>query len=360
MNRWDGVISAGIELAERGYLPDLVIRAAIRSLCQRRLANPLDGQADKYFASLRDGPIALLPEAANSQHYELPPEFFHIVLGPQRKYSCCLWAQDAITLADAEDASLAETAAHADLQDGQLILELGCGWGSLSLWMAERYPSSRIVAVSNSSAQQATIRAAANERGLVNLVVMKADMNDFNPAVNGLAANEFDRVVSVEMFEHMRNYERLLGRIAGWLHPDGKLFVHLFCHRELNYAFDVEGPTNWMGKHFFSGGMMPSVSLLHSFDGDLEVAREWRWNGQHYSRTALAWLENLDRHRAQVLPILRHTYGRSNGMRWLQRWRIFFLAVAELFAVHSGSEWFVAHYLMERTSTRKRSLATVQ
>jgi len=257
-------------------------------------------------------------------------------------------------LAAAEEAALAETAEHAELTDGQTVLELGCGWGSLSLWMAGRYPASRIVAVSNSHAQRATIESIARERRLSNLTVITADMNDFSPRSTGVATEEFDRIVSVEMFEHMRNYQELLHRVRSWLQPDGKLFVHIFCHRHLAYPFASEGAANWMGRHFFTGGMMPSADLLHRFDEDLQVSREWRWNGQHYAQTALAWLENLDQNRNQVLPILQHTYGRKNAERWFERWRIFFLAVAELFAFGDGNEWFVGHYLLAHAAAPTR------
>lgn len=350
MNLWPSATVAGIALAERGYLPDRVVRHAIRRLCRARLQTPIRGGDQEFRESLRTGPIAPRPQAANSQHYELPPEFFEAVLGPKRKYSCCLWRNGTYDLAAAEDAALAETVKHAELHDGQNVLELGCGWGSLSLWMAERFPASRITAVSNSVSQRATIEAIAAQRCLANLRVVTADVNDFAPLANERAEPKFDRIVSVEMFEHMRNYELLLGRIASWLSTDGKLFVHVFCHGQTAYPFEAEGDANWMGRYFFTGGMMPSARLLREFDLDLRVTQEWRWNGQHYSRTAAAWLANLDQNRNCLLPVLERTYGPRHAARWLQRWRMFFMAVAELFNYRRGEEWFVAHYLLEKAN----------
>jgi cyclopropane-fatty-acyl-phospholipid synthase len=279
---------------------------------------------------------------ANQQHYELPPEFFAAILGPRRKYSCCYFTSDNSTLAEAEEEALAATCQRAELADGQEILELGCGWGSLSLWMAERYPHSRITAVSNSTPQRHFIEAVALSRGFGNLCVIAADMNDFSPG-----KQTFDRVVSVEMFEHMRNYDRLLGRIASWLRPRAKLFIHIFCHRSLSYPFEMDGAANWMGRHFFTGGIMPSADLLKQFDRSLNVTRQYSWNGQHYQRTAEAWLANLDARREEALGILAAVHGASESHRWLNRWRMFFLAVSELFGYAGGDEWHVAHYLME-------------
>lgn len=246
-------------------------------------------------------------------------------------------------MAEAEAASLEITCERADLADGQDVLELGCGWGSLSLWMAERFHNSRITAVSNSAPQRRFIETEAASRGLTNLRVITADINQF-----ATDPHRFDRVVSVEMFEHMRNYERLLERIASWLRPDGKLFVHHFCHRQFAYPFETDGDTNWMGRCFFTGGLMPSENMLSHFNRHMTVIEQWRWDGTHYQRTSEAWLANLDAHRLEVLPILEATYGPEAAQRWFHRWRLFFLAVAELFGYANGTEWFVSHSLLQR------------
>lgn len=355
-------VALGIEAIEQGFVPDALTRLAIRGLCRMRLRAGRDDAvaADSaargaFLASLREGPLAPVPEKANEQHYELPSGFFASVLGPRLKYSCCYWPSDTWTLAEAEEAALALTCERAQLDNGQDILELGCGWGSLSLWMAERYPASRITAVSNSVSQRRFIEAQQTRRGLTNLRVLTADMNDFAPSsANSNASGHdgrFDRVISVEMFEHMRNYELLLGRIASWLRPDGRLLVHLFCHRLLAYPFETTGAANWMGRYFFTGGIMPSADLLRRFDQHLCVVRDWTWSGVHYQRTAEAWLANLDAQRDEVRQVLETAYGTAAARRWLRRWRVFFLAVAEMFGYRRGREWQVRHYLMQ-PSTR--------
>jgi cyclopropane-fatty-acyl-phospholipid synthase len=323
----------------------------IRRLCRERLARTRDEIARAtphrlaFVDSLRNGPIAPLPEKANAQHYELPPEFFAEVLGPNRKYSCCHFDTPDTTLEMAEESALAKTCQNADLKDGLDILELGCGWGSLTLWMARQYPSSRITAVSNSVPQRLHIESRLEELNLRNVRVITADMNEFEAASNG-----FDRVVSVEMFEHMRNYDALTRRIATWLRPGGKLFVHIFCHREFSYPFETVGDSDWMARHFFSGGMMPATDLLPQFDRQLKLSKKIDWNGGHYQRTAEAWLENLDKRKDVAREILERVMSRTEAERASNRWRIFFLAVAELFGYDNGEEWFVSHYLMERTA----------
>jgi cyclopropane-fatty-acyl-phospholipid synthase len=342
----------GIELAERGWAADALVRSAIRRLCAARVvANARqDAVADQQFANwLRSRPIAESTDAANVQHYEAPAEFFGAWLGPRRKYSCCWWGDGVTTLAQAEDAALAETCRRADLADGQSILELGCGWGSLSLWMAEQFPQSHITAVSNSVSQRAYIESVARQRGFDQLRVVTADINQFE------TDSVFDRVVTVEMLEHVRNYERLFERIHRWLAPDGKLFAHIFCRRRRAYAFETEGPANWMGRHFFTGGIMPSLDLFREFGAHLAVSATWEWNGRHYQQTAEAWLANYDRARDVVLPLLQRVHG-ADGRRQFHRWRLFLLAVAEMFGLYDGQEWLVAHYLLEPVrAPRQRS-----
>lgn len=340
--------TTALRMAEYGRLPDAAVRWGIRLLCKQRLQSDDPGDAggrawanDVFAAQMRQSPIAPVPHLANEQHYEVPAEFYDLVLGAHRKYSCCYFPDRATTLDGAEAAALKITCERAELADGMRILELGCGWGSLTLWMAEKYPHSQITAVSNSRSQRRFIMDRALARGLGNLQVITADMNDF------AAPGRYERVVSVEMFEHMRNYERLLGRIAGWLLPGGKLFIHIFCHRAVPYEFESEGAGNWMGRYFFSGGIMPSDELLLRFQNDLAVTNQWRWSGSHYQRTAEAWLANLDQRRDAALVVLGSIYGADQAELWLGRWRIFFMACAELFGYRGGSEWGVCHYVLQ-------------
>ena len=333
-------------LVENGHVPDPLIRLGIRHLLRGRLRQAASSDTEALIEHMRSAPIAVHTADANQQHYELPADFFRQVLGPRLKYSSCFWPDGVDTLADAEDAALELTCERARIDDGQEILELGCGWGSLSLWMAERHPTSRILAVSNSAVQRRFIEAAATDRGISNLRVVTADMNDFDPARYSLGGRRFDRVVSVEMFEHMRNYRRLLARIASWLAPEGRLFVHIFCHRDRPYLFEDRGPSDWMSRHFFTGGLMPSEGIFHHFEDDLLTEQRWRLNGSHYDRTLRAWLANLDRDRDPCLLLFETTYGAADAGRWLHRWRLFFLSCAELFAYRDGREWYVTHSLL--------------
>jgi cyclopropane-fatty-acyl-phospholipid synthase len=327
-------------LAERAPVPDGLVRAAIAHFVERARRDLAGGhEADALFAEEMTGrPIAEHVAAANAQHYEVPAAFFAQVLGPRRKYSSGLFDDAADRSLDRAAArALEETCAHADLTDGQRILELGCGWGSLSLHMAQRYPRARILAVSNSASQRAAIEADARARGLANLRVVTADMNDFWPE------RDFDRIVSVEMFEHMANWRSLLARIAGWLAPDGRLFMHVFSHIDTPYRFEAAGGEDWIATHFFTGGLMPSHTLIGQFADLFALEAQWRWSGEHYRRTADAWLANFDANRAAIMPILRQTYG-ADAKLWARRWRLFFLATAGLFGARGGEVWGVSHY----------------
>ncbi len=338
-----------IDWAERGLVPDGLIRQGIRRLLAGRLARERLADADaqdalfrRRIAELSEGDVAVHTDAANEQHYEVPPAFFRLCLGRHRKYSCGYWDETTRTLDDSEAAMLALTVERARLEDGQRILELGCGWGSLSLWMAEHLPRAEILCVSNSASQRETILELAAERGLDNIDVVTADMRDFD------AGTTFDRIVSVEMFEHMSNYRELMRRIASWLRPGGRLFVHHFCHRELLYPFQVDGETDWMARHFFTGGIMPSADTLLFFQDDLRLEQRWLVDGHHYERTCNAWLDRLDARRDEALEILGNDLPAREASLWLQRWRIFYMACAELFGYGDGREWLVGHYRFRR------------
>lgn len=340
-----------LDLAERGWVPEPILRAGIRRLVASRRREISVGCeqstrfSDAFVAEMDASDIAPLPHLANEQHYELPPEFFSLVLGKHRKYSACWWPTGVELLDDAEATSLRVTCERAGIVDGTRILELGCGWGSLTLWMAGHYPLARITAVSNSNSQREYVLTEAKNRGLDNIEVITEDMNQFQPS------GQFDRVVSVEMFEHMRNYRELFHRVHNWLVPGGRFFMHIFCHRTTPYAFEVRSSSDWMSKHFFSGGIMPSDELPLWFQDHLRCINRWRWNGRHYERTANAWLSNMGQNRREIQELFSGTYGPDEAQRWWMRWRMFFAACAELFAYNNGEEWWVSHYLFERPDT---------
>ncbi len=334
-------------LAEEGWLPDALCRLGIRRLCRATQALHTRGRSDERRARLAAwvetmdaSPVAMAPKESNEQHYEVPSAFFAEVLGPHRKYSCSYWGEGVTSLADAEQAALEISCERAELRDGQRILELGCGWGSLTLFMASQYPKAQITAVSHSRTQRETILELAAERGLTNVEVITCDLNDFEPP----DAGQYDRVVSIEMFEHMRNYRELLRRISTWLTPQGKLFVHIFCHREAAYPYVDNGdPNDWMTRHFFAGGMMPANDLFQHFPDHMRLEQQWRWDGTHYEKTSNAWLHNMDLVKARCWPLFEATYG-EDAQRWWGRWRLFFMACAEFFGLEGGEEWWVSHY----------------
>lgn len=335
-------------LLERDLVPDWLIRFAIRRLVAGTMRAHYAGGAEAvaarkaaFIAELKQSPLAIHTETANEQHYEVPAEFFGLVLGPCRKYSCALF-DPGDDLEAAEQRMLTLTCERAQIRDGDGVLELGCGWGSLSLFMAARFPASRIVAVSNSHSQKAYIDGEAARRGLRNLEIRTSDMNDFD------ASDRFDRVVSVEMFEHMRNYEELFRRIAGWSSPGATLFVHVFAHRKFTYPYVSRGASDWMARHFFTGGLMPSEDLLPAFRDNFALERQWRVDGRDYEKTSNAWLENMDRNRNAVRTIFTGIYGEREALKWQVRWRVFFMACAEMFGFRGGTEWLVAHYLFRR------------
>lgn len=334
------LIASAVSVVERAPLPDSVLRMGVGYLVGRtrdRLSLAPPAAVEAFARDMANYPIAIHTREANAQHYEVPARFFELTLGPRRKYSCCYYDSAETTLAQAEERALEETARDAGLADGQRILELGCGWGSLSLFMAQSYPNARITAVSNSASQRAYIEGRIAELGLTNLRVITADMNDF------AMDQRFDRIVSIEMFEHMSNWRPLLSRLRGWLSPEGSLFIHIFTHRNQPYRFDHTEKADWIAQHFFTGGIMPSRQLIHSFGDLFEVEAEWLWSGLHYQRTAIDWLRNFDARRDEINAVLSETYG-SDATLWRRRWRLFFLATEGLFGDRNGEEWGVSHY----------------
>jgi len=346
-------VSVLTDAAESGWVPDPIVRLGIRRLVAQRLREEYAGdprdreeRGQRLLRELAESEVALATDTANAQHYEVPAEFFRLVLGRHLKYSCADWDSGAADLDSAEAAMLESYVQRAGLADGQQVLDLGCGWGSLTLWAAARFPASRFTAVSNSSGQRRLIEERARELGLANVSVLTADVNTLQ--LDG----GFDRILSVEMFEHVRNYAVLLERIAGWLNDDGKLFVHIFCHRNLLYPFEDQSAGDWMARHFFTGGLMPAADTLLFFQEHLCIERRWTVSGSNYAKTARAWLANLDARRDAVTRVLADAYGEQQARRWLQRWRMFFMACEELFVYRHGTEWLVCHYLFGKRAIR--------
>ena len=343
------MISTLIRMAEKGFLPDFMVRIGIRKLSKVRLdfaenslPEDIEQKHQDWVEHMKESPIALVPEKANKQHYEVPPEFFEIVLGPNLKYSSGYWPVGVNTLTESETVMLKLSCDRAEIQDGQMILELGCGWGSLTCYMAKNFPKSQITAVSNSKDQKLFIENRCKMEGLNNISVITEDMNNFT------IDSQFDRVVSIEMFEHMRNYKKLLKKVSSFLRKNGKLFIHIFSHEFLVYPFENKSEGDWMAREFFSGGMMPSHQLLLYFQDDLTIEATWRLSGTHYEKTSLAWLKNMDNNRTSIMKIFEKTYGKENASVWFQRWRIFFMSCAVLFGIDSGQEWGVSHYTFRK------------
>ncbi len=336
-----------IQFAENGLLPYWLLRFGIRQRVAQKLSIESSKSTDQRSAfvdTLKESEVAVDTDKANEQHYEVPAAFYRLVLGQRFKYSSCYWPENCVTLDDAEIHALEQVAERALLEDGQNVLDLGCGWGSFTLWAAERYPNSSFLSVSNSHSQAKHIRQQAFERNLPNVEVVTSDINEFTPG------RKFDRIVSIEMLEHVRNYEEIFARISSWMERNARLFIHVFSHRKYAYPFDADNPREWMAREFFTGGLMPSHDLLPSFDGHLKQETSWVLDGTHYEKTANAWLENLNRNEDAVKKLFDETYGAEQSKQWMWRWRLFFLACAELFGYKNGSEWGVSHYRFQKRS----------
>ena len=343
--------SKAVSWTESGLVPDSVIRAGIRRLLEEKRKEIHSGDVEfaaavtnRFVDMMNASPVALLPDLANEQHYEVPAEFFSHVLGENLKYSCGFWPEHVKDLSYAESVALQITVERAGIRDGMRVLDLGCGWGSLSLWIAAHFPNSHVTSVSNSKSQRDHILKTAAERSIDNIDVIVCDMNEFS--IDML----FDRVVSVEMFEHMRNYGEMFRRIDEWLLPDGCFFMHIFCHRSTPYQYIQKGPADWMSRYFFSGGIMPSANLPMRFPQKLSIAKRWHWSGTHYAKTCDSWLQHMDKKKSVIMPVLSECYGESDASLWWQRWRMFFMACSELFNYDDGQEWFVGHYLFEKAA----------
>lgn len=337
------------KLLVNNQIPDFLIRMGIRKYLKQRLREENKGGEEaqqrhllQFINTLKSSPIAVNTADANEQHYEVPTEFYQYCLGENLKYSCGFWKPGVTDIDISERDMLELTCERAELENGQNVLELGCGWGSLSLFMAARYPGSTFTVVSNSRTQKQHIDEQAFLRNIQNLKVITADMNTFH------TDEKFGRIVSVEMFEHMRNYKLLMQKVASFLDDHGKVFVHIFTHKEFAYLFEVKDETDWMSKYFFSGGVMPSNDLLLHFNDDLNMEKQWLVNGTHYAKTSEAWLNNMDIHRDEIMPLFEQTYGKDEALKWWVYWRIFYMSCAELWNYDDGNEWMVSHYLFHK------------
>ena len=338
------MLNLGIKLTELGIIPESVLRVAIKKIIQQRLSeipiNTEERQSKKtdFIEALRSSPIALSTNQANEQHYEVPPSFFQEIMGSYLKYSCGWFDENTTSLDTAEENMLKLYVERLGIQNHQRVLDLGCGWGSFTLFAAEKFPNSNFVAVSNSNDQIEFIKNTAKARSLENVEAIKQDMNDLS------LEGSFDRIISVEMFEHMRNYGALLKNLGDHLLKDGKLFVHIFTHRDHPYPYEVRGPSDWMSKYFFTSGLMPSHDIFSYFEEDFVVRQSWKINGMHYAKTCNLWLQNHYKNKKTILDIFTGHY--PNPRQWFVRWQLFFLACEELFAYSEGKEWFVSHYLL--------------
>ena len=329
-----------LTIAELGLIPDVFIKTAVRFITKKRLnESGIHENKLNVIKSISEGGIAEKTDDANEQHYEVPPEFFKYALGKNLKYSCSFFDKTD-SLDEAEKSMIELYIERADIQEGHDILDLGCGWGSFSLYVAEKYPSVSITAVSNSKDQIAFIQNEAKRRGLFNIKASKMDVNNLD------LDNKFDRIVSIEMFEHLRNYKLILNSLNSLLKPDGRLFVHIFCHKELTYFYEIKNSYDWMTKYFFEGGIMPSQDIFKYFDDELEVINQWDVNGNHYAKTCKAWLNNHYKNKDKILDIFDKHYDKPRI--WFNRWRIFFLSCEAFFAINNGREYFVSHYLLKK------------
>ena len=340
----ESVVKFFVRGMEKGYVPDPVIRFGIRNLLKQRLKDMKSQDLDSHTKLLKESPLAIMTKQANEQHYEVPTEFYELCLGQHKKYSSCYWDENTSELEQAEQKALDISIERAEIKDGMRILELGCGWGSLSLELARRFPNSPVTVVSNSATQKQFIDSQAHKRGFKNLTVLTRDLGkeeNYN-----FGEEKFDRVMSIEMMEHLRNYEKFFSLVSKSMKPDAKFFIHVFTHKTNPYFFETEGEDNWMGKYFFSGGQMPARDLFDQFNKHLNVANKWDWNGTHYQKTLEAWLLKMDQNEEQVRVLFKQAYGAENVELWVNRWRVFYMACSELFGFNKGQEWAVTHYLL--------------